>query len=83
MSRKDTWYIAIGDEVRPRKYFNRETQGFTDIAPNVKCRYTYKGANRLRNSGEPYKIWAAMCENAPDLVLWSLSESSYRDMASV
>lgn len=69
------WFIALGDNRKPRKFFNRETQGFTDVAPV--SAYKERGANRLAMSGEPYKIWVAMCENAPDLVLWCVSEDSY------
>ena len=69
------WYIALGDQSKPRKFFNRETQGFTDVAPVSD--YKESGANRLTISGEPYKIWVAMCENAPDLVLWRFSEEHY------
>jgi hypothetical protein len=69
------WFIALGDISNPRKFFNRETQGFTDVAPV--SAYKERGANRLANSGEPYKIWTAMCENDPNLVLWWISEEKY------
>lgn len=69
------WFIALGDNMKPRKFFNRDTQGFTDVAP-VSV-YKERGAARLATSGEPYKIWVAMCENAPDLVLWRVSEEHY------
>jgi len=69
------WFIALGDQSKPRKFFNRDTQGFTDIAPV--SAYKESGANRLVISGEPYKIWVAMCENASDLVLWRVSEEHY------
>ena len=76
----DKYYIAIGSSFTPKKFFNRDTQGFTDIRPIAEeGGYTYLGANRLSKSGEPYKNWLAMCENAPGLTLWVISESSARE----
>lgn len=82
MSTDIVWYVAIGTVVAPRKFFNRNTQGFTDIAPNTKCQYTYAGSRRVSSSGEPYKIWARMLENDPDLVLWTFSAKQYANIKS-
>jgi hypothetical protein len=75
----NTWFIATGSTFRPKKFFSRKTQGFTEIAPNADCVYTQRGAARLTVHGEPFKIWQAMCENDNKLVLWAVSEDSLKE----
>jgi hypothetical protein len=72
----NVWFVATGNTFGPKKFFSRKTQGFTEITPNEDCEYTQRGATRLVSSGEPYKIWVAMCKNNDDLSLWAVSEDS-------
>lgn len=70
------YFVALGNNFAPKKFFNRKTQGFTDVNPIAEEGYTFRGAMRLNKSGEPFKIWQRMVENDRNLILWVVSEES-------